>query len=97
MTKEAIIRYTGATAIVDKTIFAPISGVAKYDRTKAAKYTGIYEYKQDVAPCPAPLECCENCPVESADPVCDKQTFIIKAKAHHYYVDGACECSTCNI
>ena len=192
VTKQAIIKYTGAIPTADKIIFAPISGAAKYDRTKDAKYTGVYEYKQDVAPCPAPLECCEGCPVESGDvvftecdqsltadvtpiltsegreikvhvklnrvclakdvvvglelhevtseeprvtvrrafkvihltpsgkgcgehecdcatfyippketsstdPVCDSQTFIVKAKAHHYYVDGACQCSTCNI
>ncbi len=192
VTKEAIIRYTGTTSIEDKTIFSPISGTAKYDRTKDAKYTGIYEYKQDVDPCPVPLECCEDCPVEladviftecdqsltadvtplltsegreikvhvklnnvclakdvvvglelheviseepretirrafkvihltqngegcgerecncvtfyippketaSTDPMCDQQTFIVKAKAHHYYVNGGCECSTCNI
>lgn len=192
VTKEAIIRYTGDISVEDKTIFSPISGAAKYDRTKDAKYTGIDEYKQDVAPCPVSLECCEDCLVESADviftecdqsltadvtplltsegreikvhvklnnvclakdvvvglelheviseepretirrafkvihlnqngegcgerecncatfyippketastdPMCHQQTFIVKAKAHHYYVNGGCECSTCNI
>lgn len=36
----------------------------------------------------------------SADPTCDSQTFIVKAKAHHYNfddIDEACRCSTCNI
>lgn len=191
--EEAIIRYTGAASIDDKVIFSSISGSAKYDGFKSAKYKGIYDYKQDVEPCPTTLECCEDCPVESGavifteceqslpatvtpvltsegkeikvhinlnpvclskhvvvglelhevidtntletvrralkvihltpsgeegcgerecncatfyippkdnastDPTCDQQTFIIKAKAHHYYVDEACECSTCNI
>ena len=192
VTKEAVIRYTGATSIDDKVIFSSISGAAKYDGSKNAEYKGIYSYKQDVDPCPTTLECCEDCPVESddviftecdqsltadvtpvltsegkeikvhiklnrvclskhvvvglelhevistnprvtvrralkvihltpsgegcderecncatfyippkdnasTDPTCDGQTFIIKAKAHHYYVDEACECSTCNI
>ena len=190
--REAVIRYTGATSIDNKVVFSSILGFAKYDGSKNAEYKGIYSYKQDVDPCPTTLECCEDCPVESADviftecdqsltadvtpaltsegkeikvhinlnrvclskhvvvglelhevistnprltvrralkvihlnqngedcgerecncatfyippkdnastdPTCDQQTFIVKAKAHHYYVDGACECSTCNI
>lgn len=193
--KEAIIRYTGNTSIVNKDIFLSISGTAKYDGMRNAEYRGIYIYKQDVTPCPRPSECCEDCPVESenvvftecdqsltaevtpaltsegreikvhvnlnpvclsrrvvvglelheiistnprvtvrrafkvielapngkdcgerecncatfyippkenasADPTCDQQTFIVKAKAHHYNIDDideACKCSTCNI
>lgn len=36
----------------------------------------------------------------STDPTCDTQTFIVKAKAHYYYLDDtdpACECSACSI
>lgn len=32
----------------------------------------------------------------SDDPTCDQQTFIVKAKAHHYNIETGCECSTCN-
>ena len=190
--REAVIRYTGTTSINNKVVFTPISGIAKFDGTRNAEYKGIYDYKQDVAPCPEPIQCCEDCPVESGDiiftecdqslsadvtpvltsegreikvhvslkrvclskhvvvglelhevintnprqtvrralkvihltpsgkgcderecncatfyippkenastdPICDQQTFIVKAKAHHYYVADSCECSACNI
>lgn len=63
VTKTAIIKYTGAVSVNNKTVFLPVSGTAKYDTNRSATYKGVFDYKQKVDPCPPPpTDCCEPCP-----------------------------------